>query len=34
MRASRARLREDARYAHALHAIAAFGKREGELPLA
>lgn len=29
-----ARLREDARYAHALHAIAAFGKREGELPLA
>ena len=29
-----ARLREDARYAHALHAIAAVGKREGELPLA
>ena len=29
-----ARLREDARYAQALHAIAAIGKREGELPLA
>jgi len=29
-----ARLREDARYVHALHAIAAVGKREGELPLA
>jgi hypothetical protein len=28
------RLREDARYAHALHAIAGIGKREGELPLA
>lgn len=29
-----ARLREDVRYAHALHAIAGIGKREGELPLA
>jgi beta-N-acetylhexosaminidase len=28
------RLREDARYAHALHAIGGIGKREGELPLA
>lgn len=28
------RLREDTRYAHALHAIAGIGKREGELPLA
>jgi len=28
------RLREDARYAHALDAIASIGKREGELPLA
>ena len=28
------RLREDARYTHALHAIAGIGKREGELPLA
>lgn len=27
-------LREDARYAHALHAIAGIGKRDGELPLA
>jgi len=28
------RLREDARYARALHALAGIGKREGELPLA
>jgi beta-N-acetylhexosaminidase len=28
------RLREDARYASALHAIAAIGRRDGELPLA
>jgi beta-N-acetylhexosaminidase len=28
------RLREDIRYAHALHAIADIGKRDGELPLA
>jgi len=28
------RLREDARYAHALHAIAGIGRRDGELPLA
>lgn len=28
------RLREDIRYAHALHAIAGIGKRDGELPLA
>lgn len=28
------RLREDARYARALHAIAGIGKRDGELPLA
>jgi len=28
------RLREDVRYAHALHAIAGIGQRDGELPLA
>jgi beta-N-acetylhexosaminidase len=28
------KLREDARYARALHAIAGIGKRDGELPLA
>jgi hypothetical protein len=28
------KLREDVRYARALHAIAGIGKRDGELPLA